>query len=403
MRILLGILLFPVIAAYAIIAVFRMHKDDPFKDMDPEKVDALVKISTREAAANPKDAIELRARKLADRGDWQTLSDEMHSAERTLRSSDGTTRDYGWMSFGARSELNDILEQMDPEHCQKKISEITARFEAAANANPNDHMLSTLVARLHLDIGWAWRGDGYADSVTALEWSHMHQHYEAAEKWLARFTEDGITSPYVAHAAHILARHLGDDGRQMRKIYDVWRTLDPGNPNMYAEHAFHLLPRWFGSYQELETEARKAAASTMGTPIGAAPYAWMLQTLIDCEPEALAIVDQEFFLESISDIVRLAPDATGANSILREYSELWLSRGIFETDEQNMQQVRNLAENVCRQVARNHLSAIDLSVWQGKAMSAKNTIAALFGDDIDAGRILDFSSGQLEIRNVPSA
>ncbi|MEP2137957.1 MAG: hypothetical protein ABJI41_00515, partial [Erythrobacter sp.] len=321
---------------------------------------------------------------MADAGDWETLSEEIDAAESTLKASDGQLRDYGHMSWGARSELNDILEVMDPEHCQKKLAAIVSRIEDAANASPQNHVLATLAARTHLDIGWAWRGDGFADSVSDLEWSHMNQHYDAAEKWLTPFTQGGITSPMVAHAAHIHARHLGDHGRQMRAIYDMWRQLDPGNPMMYQEHGFHLLPRWFGSYQELEMEARKAAAATVGTAIGAAPYAWMLNSLIECEPEALSIVDQEFFVDSVADMVTLTPDASEANTVLRDYSEIWLSRSLFDPAGESQQNIKALAERVCRKVTEDHLSAIDLSVWQGKALAAKRTIAALFEEDFQA-------------------
>ena len=61
-RIFGSVLMFPVIAVYAVIAVFRMLKNDPFKDLEPAKVNAAVKISTTEASDDQHEAIMARAR-----------------------------------------------------------------------------------------------------------------------------------------------------------------------------------------------------------------------------------------------------------------------------------------------------------------------------------------------------
>lgn len=400
-RVARNIVLLPWIVYRTVLVVVRMHRNGPMRGINESVLDAQVLIPTAEEDEESiHNEISKAATQLAAQQGWMELADAIAEAEAERRASFGPTRDYGLMSWGARAQLTALLNIAHPSQFEKQIATFIGRIEDAAEKAPDNHILAVLAARSHMDVGWSWRGDGFADEVSRSEWETMGSHYQKAGDFLAPFVEGGPKHPSVCHAAHILARQLGDDGREMRKIYETWRELDPGNPMLYGEHGFHLLPRWFGDYEELEREARRAAGATAGSNIGTAPYFWMLSSLMQCETEALVMVDQGLLLESLSDVIAQWPTQAVPNAIFREFSEVYLAHSLSDDREARMSPVREMAGTVCRHIAENHLSAINPDVWEGETNGAKGVLASLYRADVDAGRILDFDGGRLRIHDL---
>ena len=214
---LLGLLALPVVLLLNGFGMFRALAHDPFKNVEADKVDAQVRVGAIDAQTPYwGEAIQDEARALSEVGNWDALSEMLAKAEASKSSSFGLQRDYGLITYGARLPLTEILDNYDPRHCQTAIGEKLAAFDAAADARPGDPGLAAIAARAHLETGWPWRGDGYANDVTADEWQAMTHHYRAASRRLAPFLQDGKpASVTVAHAAHIEARHNDDGGRRV--------------------------------------------------------------------------------------------------------------------------------------------------------------------------------------------
>ena len=60
----------------------------------------------------------------------------------------------------------------------------------------------------------------------------------------------------------------------MSDEYERLITLDPHNQRHMRAMGSHLLPRWFGSYEELELQALRTAARTQDI-WGAGGYTWV--------------------------------------------------------------------------------------------------------------------------------
>ncbi len=370
---------------------------DPFQGITGELANRHVLLDGGKSQVDTGDALIERVRGMAQIEDWDGISALLKEAVASKRDGAPLEREYGMITHAARSELTEILVSLDPEICTAKIAELLGSFDGGADAAPDDAGLAALAAHAHLDVGWAWRGDGFAGEVSQQGWDEMARHFKIAADRIAPFLNAGSLHPCIAHAAHIIARQEEDGGHQLRRIYDAWRKSDPGNPMIYAEHGFHLLPRWFGDYDELAREAQRAAAAEAKT-LGTAPYFWMYQSVFECEELALTAADPDLFVEAVSDHLRLAGTSLEANRVLRMLSETWCYRAMDQRLDTAEAPVREMARAACRAIVETHLFQIDSAAWDGQIGLARQVIALLYKDEIDDGYILDFTSGSFAMR-----
>lgn len=378
--------------------MFRAMSSNPFGDMDGPKADAHVRLTAGKPVVRDGVAIFDAASRAAEEGHWADLSDMLHEAVDQRLMTSPEKRDYEHITAGARSGLTRVLNTASPEQCRDAIANHLSRFDAAADAAQRDPALAAIAARAHLDVGWAFRGDGYAESVTEEDWAEMSGHYETAAKRIAPFLASKPVFPPIAHAAHIIARQQDGDAA-LKRAYDRWCAADPGNPTIYAEHAFHLLPRWGGSHTELAATAQRAATIDP-EGLGAAPALWLYLGVLECEPEALAAVDPDLFRDAVRDHLYLDGTSRGANSLLRELSTLWLSIPIDPGQDNAFASIRALCRDACRVIVEDHLCEVDLSIWDNGATEARQVIGLLYKDEIEEGFLLEFESGALELRKA---
>ena len=370
---------------------------DPFSGITSELAERHVLLESTRSKVDTGEGLVEEIRALVRTEDWPALSARLQEAVATKRDSAPLEREYSKITWAARLDLNEILDKLHPEQCTAKLAELVKAYDKAADAHPGDAGLAAIAARAHLDVGWAWRGDGYAGEVTRQGWEELQRHYQLAAERIAPFMDGEKLHPSIAHAAHILARQNGDDGREMRNLYDAWRSADPGNPQIYAEHGFHLLPRWFGDYDELAREAHRAGVAETDR-LGAAPYFWLYAHVLECEELALTAADPEMFIEGVADHVRLAGTSHEANRVLRMLCEVWTAQAMDQRLQAAEAPVRDMARAAARAIVENRLFDIDASAWDGRCDDARRTIALLYKDEIDEGYVLDFTSGNFELR-----
>ena len=372
---------------------------DPFQGITGEIANQSVLLDSGKSHVKTTDTLVKQVHDMVQIADWRGISELIKKAVASKRDAAPLQREYTEIVYAARIELQDILMSLDPKMCTVKIAGLLDAYDAGADTLPDDPGLAALAARAHLDVGWAWRGDGFTNEVSQNGWEEMARHYRLAADRIAPFLNADILHPCIAHAAHIIARQNDDNGHELRRIYEAWRQSDPGNPLIYEEHGFHLLPRWFGTYDELAREAQRAAAAVADT-LGAAPYFWMYQSVFNCEELALSAVDPDLFVDAVCDHLRLAGTSFEANRVLRKLSETWLYRPIDQQLDDAESTVRDMARAACRAIVETQLFQIDSAAWSGQINQAKQTIALLYKDEIDDGYILDFSNGHFEKRGI---
>ncbi len=378
--------------------MFRAISHNPFKDMDEERAQTHVRlVASKPSVATGEDVFRAAA-DLASADKWDELSAMLHDAVASKTMTSPMKRDYEHVTAGARAGLTSLLEKLPIEQCTKAVDQMLERFDAAADAAPSDPARAAIAARAHLDVGWAWRGDGFSGGVSDEGWQKMNDHFQAASARIEPFFDADPLFPPIAHAAHIIARQEGDPDT-LEKVYELWRASDAGNPTLYSEHAFHLLPRWGGSHAKLAQTAQRAATIDPEA-YGAAPTLWLYLGVLECEPEALAEADPELFVDAVRDHLYLDGTSRGANTLLRDLSELWLSIPIDGAQNEPFGTVREICKDACRAIVDEHLTEIDLDVWDGSATEARQIIGLLYKDEIDEGYLLDFESGALELKKA---
>lgn len=68
------------------------------------------------------------------------------------------------------------------------LEEVLAEF-------PDDFVIATVVALAHIDIGWAWRGTGWAVEVPLRNREAFDAHFDRARDILENFPSKDIPSP----------------------------------------------------------------------------------------------------------------------------------------------------------------------------------------------------------------
>jgi len=175
----------------------------------------------------------------------------------------------------------------------------------------------------HIDIAWAWRGNGLDAQVPDLNMEAFRAHMDRAADILEIFSDKTDSSPlYFAAKCAVVPLHkphLDDIARNYEKLID----FNPLAVQHMRAFGVVMLPRWYGSYERLELEARRTAARLTKT-WGAGGYTWTMLDAITNDPQACANLDVDFFVEGILDILTLRPDQFTAN-LLAAYCAITLS------------------------------------------------------------------------------
>ncbi len=175
----------------------------------------------------------------------------------------------------------------------------------------------------------------------------------------------------------------------------------------------HLLPRWFGDYQQLELEARRTASRTQDI-WGAGGYTWVCFDAIAVDENACARVDVGFFIEGMRDILKARPDQAMVN-LLAAYCAVALRHGLGLDSDADLARMQ-IAESATWLI-RDHLKELHPMIWAhagegfdnnsrvtsltrfaalGRA-EALQFIADQFREDIDQGLRVTFTPNGPEL------
>lgn len=367
--------------------------DIPVRDLSPED----------EAARDSRDQGLFLARQ--DR--WDDLAQALRAADQARALTPGGTPLTDHLSYGARSDVVLAVEEALADGKGRKTNDRALldgimALEAMRQDHRHDPYINLVLAQAHIDIGWAWRGTGDPQVLPKLNRHRCAAHFDRAAHLLSPFTPETETSPALAAArcALLAARH----GRtaEIADAYAALIDLDPRNAQPFRALGLHLLPSRAGSYGELELEARRTAARSQST-WGAGGYAWVMFDAIAQDPQALAQVDTDFFIDGLQDIVARRPDQAMIN-LLAAYCAVTLRR-------QQGGEPRARIAACASWLIRDHLTELHPLVWAHAAQGFDNNarvgsarrfaalgqadalraIAEQFRDDLDHGLRITFT------------
>jgi hypothetical protein len=120
-----------------------------------------------------------------------------------------------------------------------------------------------------------------------------------------------------------------------------------------------MLPRWFGSYDELELEARRTAARTQDI-WGAGGYTWVYFDAIAIDETACARVDVDFFLDGLRDIVEVRPNQEMIN-LLAAFCAVALRNGLGLNEQADLARMQII--DAANWLIREHLTELHPMIW----------------------------------------
>lgn len=319
-----------------------------------------------------RDVIE-RGRYLARQDLWTQLSAEMHAADAAREAAPGGLPIADLLAFGARSDV--VLAAEHALTDGKAISDYDllggiAELENELREHPDDPMIGLVVALAHVDLAWAWRGTAWETTLPPLHRSRCAAHFDRAAAILPNCRRAAPNSPAVAAADCALLAGQRKTQARVADQYEKLIALDPRNHRHMRAMGSHLLPRWFGSYQELELQALRNAAQTQDI-WGAGGYTWVQFDAIALDEEACARVDVEYFIEGLRDIVQRQSDQQTIN-LLAAYCAITLQNGLGLDERADL--ARTQIGEAADWLIRDHLTELHPLIWAHAADGFNNSV-----------------------------
>ncbi|WP_171239739.1 hypothetical protein [Ruegeria sp. HKCCA5491] len=312
-------------------------------------------------------------RHLARQGRWSELSRQMRAADEARESAPDGMPIADLLAFGARADVVLAVEHALSDW--KALSDYDvlcgiSELEDEMREHEGDPMIALVVALAHIDLAWAWRGTSVDAKLPPLHQSRCAAHFDRAAAILPKCREAAPESPLVAAADCALLAGQRKSNIRVADKYERLITLDPHNQRHMRAMGTHLLPRWFGSYEELEVQALRNAARTHEI-WGAGGYTWAQFDAIALDPEACARLDVEYFLEGLRDILRQRPDQETVN-MLAAYCAITIQNGLGLNEKAN--EVRAQIHEAANWLIRDHMTELHPLIWAHAANGFNNSV-----------------------------
>ncbi|WP_254437968.1 hypothetical protein [Ruegeria arenilitoris] len=319
-----------------------------------------------------RDTIE-QGRTLVRQDRWAELSRQMRVADKSRATAPDGMPVADLLAFGARSDVVLAVEHALSDG--KALSEYDllggiSELEDEMRAQPNDPMITLVVALAHIDLAWAWRGTATDATLPPLHRSRCAAHFDRASALLPKCRKALPDSPVVAAASCALLAGQRKANIRVADEYERLISLDPHNQRHMRAMGSHLLPRWFGSYEELEVQALRNAARTQDI-WGAGGYTWVQFDAIALDEEACARLDVEYFLEGLHDILHRRPDQQTVN-MLSAYCAITIQNGLGLNDKADL--VRSQIHEAAHWLIRDHMTELHPLIWAHAASGFNNSV-----------------------------
>ena len=372
----------------------------------------------RTDAPTGQDRID-QGRHLARQDRWAELSAEIQTADRTRATAPDGAPVADLLAFGARSDVVLAVEHALSDgraFAEYDVLAGISELEGVMQDHPGDPFIALIVALAHIDLAWAWRGTAQVSTLPPLNRARCAAHFDRAGAILSRWRSATADSPIMAAADCALLGGQPAGTQRVADRYERLIALDPHNPRHMRAMGCHLLPRWFGSYEELELRALRAAANTQSI-WGAGGYAWVQFDAIALDEIACARLDTDYFLQGLSDIIARRPDQQTVN-LLASYCALTMHSGQCLNEQADL--VRSRIADAAQWLIRDHLTELHPLIWAHAANGFNNSvrvqsperyaarghraalqaISDLFRDELRDGTVVTFTPSGLQL-NTP--
>ncbi|MDF1802761.1 hypothetical protein [Thalassovita sp.] len=275
-----------------------------------------IPVTETSAEQSRREYVISRGQFLARQDMWDELGTELrhHDRKRARTEADMPLADL--LSYGARADVVDPLVKqiragrIDPADIEDLPA--LAHLEYALEDCPKDYGVALVVLQALQDVAWAFHGSEPTAEPTKPRAKAFHALMGSAADILDRFDAFEQNSPALASARCALLPAQSNPQSRVVDDFEDLIDLDPSNPSHMRAFGRFMLPRWFGSYQQLEVQARRMAALTADV-WGAGGYTWTCLDALRLDSEVLNLLEPGLFVEGMHDILHRRPDQHTAN------------------------------------------------------------------------------------------
>ncbi len=374
-------------AVMAVVRKFSSTRDDaplaflPAADTAPADLAERIKIPVNSATLRQRaeSAARERGQFLARQDRWEDLAQEIIQADGARKTTETGTPVADLLLFGGRADVVAAAEHALLHGRPAKDSQFFAGIEdmeLVLSDYPDDYAIALIVAHMHIDIGWAWRGTGPETDVADTNREAFLAHFARAEEILDGFCPHEIDSPALSAARCALLPGVEHPGDRIADDFEDLIDLDPENPRHMRALGTYMLPQWYGAHAALDLQARRTAARTFDL-WGAGGYTWVWFDALLTDPTALEVLDTGYFLDGIFDILERHPSQNMANLVAAQLYCSWqAARAAYRETGGDARQSAML-RSAFEQVVQQNLREVHPLVWGHAELGFNNGVRSV--------------------------
>ncbi|SNR26731.1 hypothetical protein [Puniceibacterium sediminis] len=321
---------------------------------------------------------------LARQGRWDELARLIAASDRQRLATPGATSVVDLLAQGARGDAMEVARDAARRDDVQGTKAALATLDDMQADYPHDYGIGLVVAQAHIEIGCEWRGESGPEEILTHRLAAFHAHFRTAARIINSFDPFELDAPSLAAARCALLVGHPRPAPRVADDYEDIIDFDPHNPNHMRNLGNYLLPHWFGSYEHLELEARRTAARTRDI-WGAGAYVWVYFDALAVDPEAFGLLDAEYFVEGLHDIVARCSDQHTIN-LLAAFTGFTLAQSAAPVD------LRDRISGCFDWIVHDHLRELHPVVWAAALPKAKTNPQTGNGEIAARGRARAMSS-----------
>ena len=249
-------------------------------------------------------ATRLRARGqfLARQDDWDRLAQEIREAESARALTPGLFAKAALLAEGARTDIKEAVRQAVAEDEARAVRVMLASLEVVREDMPDCPVIALVLALAHVDAAQAWRGTQSLAALPDLNREEYARHMASATALNDLFDPFEHDSPLWATVRCAVLEADPHPRQRVADDYEDLIDLDPGNPHHLSNLGRNLRPSTFGTWEQLDQQARRTAARTADV-WGVGGYVWVYYGALCADAGAYRRLDAELFVEGLHDIL----------------------------------------------------------------------------------------------------
>lgn len=142
---------------------------------------------------------------------------------------------------------------------ERSLTAKIVQLKSWLTQNNSSHFANACLGRVYINYAWEARGTGFANTVTEEGHSLFKDRLRTAREYLEKAYSLDQSDPHVPAYLITVARGLGLERAEVEKQFKRAISADPRDKQAYSAKLQYLMPKWYGSEEEMFSFAREAA------------------------------------------------------------------------------------------------------------------------------------------------